>query len=438
MLTCKHALWGAIGLLIAQPLLMPHAHAQQSRQVPAYDKAQTRTVLDRSVFYLPMFGAVYRDKFTALLHRHPGLRGLVIHNHGCGGMWGWETTVAQFYYREGFAVITPEFVTREGNKLGCPGGTPEEMLKRVGKSFDGLRVSVSGSGNVAQYAIEKAMALGAKVVTVSDSNGTVVDEAGFNHEKLVALMHVKNDLRGRLDTYARQFGLALALNLGLDRLLQQGWHQALLFDQDSAIGPDFCRGMRLAWQEAEQLHPGRTAAIGPRLQDPRSGRQVPFRTFDQLLPRPERRLPEKPQLIEAGFLITSGSLLSLQAVRQIGTMKSDYFIDNIDLEWCFRALHHGFKLYGTDHSQLLHRIGEDSDNPLVRSGLMVQHGPLRFYYSSRNRLDLYRRAHAPWRWKVRDLPRFVLKTGALLVFSSQRWAYLKSLLKALRHSRSLS
>ena len=81
------------------------------------------------------------------------------------------------------------------------------MLKRIGRSFDGLRVSVSGSGNVAQYAIEKAMALGAKVVTVSDSNGTVVDEAGFTHEKLLALMHIKNDLRGRLDAYASQFGL---------------------------------------------------------------------------------------------------------------------------------------------------------------------------------------------------------------------------------------
>lgn len=265
----------------------------------------------------------------------------------------------------------------------------------------------------------------------------VIDNGSRNQAELSAAL-AGRPLCQALVALKDNIGLALALNIGLDRLLQQGWHQALLFDQDSAIGPDFCRGMRLAWQEAEQLHPGRTAAIGPRLQDPRSGRQVPFRTFDQLLPRPERRMPEKPQLIEAGFLITSGSLLSLQAVRQIGTMKSDYFIDNIDLEWCFRALHHGFKLYGTDHSQLLHRIGEDSDNLLVRSGLMVQHGPLRFYYSSRNRLDLYRRAHAPWRWKVRDLPRFVLKTGALLVFSSQRWAYLKSLLKALRHSRSLS
>lgn len=129
----RHALWGVMGLLLAQPLLMQGAQAQQSRPVPAYDKAQTRTVLDRSVFYLPMFGAVYRDKFTALLSRHPNLRGLIIHNHGCGGMWGWETTVAQFYYREGFAVITPEFVTRDGNKLGCPGGSQEEMLKRAGE-----------------------------------------------------------------------------------------------------------------------------------------------------------------------------------------------------------------------------------------------------------------------------------------------------------------
>jgi glutamate dehydrogenase (NADP+) len=83
----------------------------------------------------------------------------------------------------------------------------QEMLKRKGMSFDGMRVSVSGSGNVAQYAIEKAMSLGARVVTVSDSDGTVIDEAGFTHEKLASLMHVKNTLRGRLAEYAGLFKL---------------------------------------------------------------------------------------------------------------------------------------------------------------------------------------------------------------------------------------
>ncbi|MCK9983996.1 MAG: glutamate dehydrogenase (NADP+) [Azoarcus sp.] len=80
----------------------------------------------------------------------------------------------------------------------------EEMLKRKDMSFDGLRVSVSGSGNVAQYAVEKAMALGAKVVTVSDSSGTVIDEDGFTTEKLAELMEVKNHLYGRVSDYAQR------------------------------------------------------------------------------------------------------------------------------------------------------------------------------------------------------------------------------------------
>ena len=79
-----------------------------------------------------------------------------------------------------------------------------EMLKVQGRSFDGLRVSVSGAGNVAQYAIEKAMAMGAKVVTVSDSSGTVVDEDGFTPEKLAELMEVKNHRYGRVSDYAER------------------------------------------------------------------------------------------------------------------------------------------------------------------------------------------------------------------------------------------
>ncbi len=83
----------------------------------------------------------------------------------------------------------------------------QEMLKTRGKSFDGLRVSVSGSGNVAQYAVDKAMALGAKVVTVSDSSGTIIDEDGFTTAKLAELMEVKNHLYGRVSDYAARTGV---------------------------------------------------------------------------------------------------------------------------------------------------------------------------------------------------------------------------------------
>lgn len=83
----------------------------------------------------------------------------------------------------------------------------EEMLKTRGRSFEGMRVSVSGSGNVAQYAVEKAMAMGAKVITVSDSSGTIIDEDGFTPEKLAILMEIKNHLYGRVSDYAARTGV---------------------------------------------------------------------------------------------------------------------------------------------------------------------------------------------------------------------------------------
>jgi len=83
----------------------------------------------------------------------------------------------------------------------------QEMLKTRGRSFEGMRVSVSGSGNVAQYAVEKAMAMGARVVTLSDSSGTVIDEEGFTPAKLAILMEIKNHLYGRVSDYAKRTGV---------------------------------------------------------------------------------------------------------------------------------------------------------------------------------------------------------------------------------------
>lgn len=82
----------------------------------------------------------------------------------------------------------------------------QEMLATRGQSFEGKTVVVSGSGNVAQYAIEKAMQLGAKVVTASDSSGYIYDKDGFTPEKLAILMEIKNVKRGRIKEYADRTG----------------------------------------------------------------------------------------------------------------------------------------------------------------------------------------------------------------------------------------
>ncbi len=83
----------------------------------------------------------------------------------------------------------------------------QEMLKTRNDSLEGKVCTVSGSGNAAQYTVEKLIQVGAKVVTMSDSNGTVYDKDGINAEKLAWIMDLKNVRRGRIKEYAEKFGV---------------------------------------------------------------------------------------------------------------------------------------------------------------------------------------------------------------------------------------
>ena len=83
----------------------------------------------------------------------------------------------------------------------------QEMLKRIGRGFEGQRVAVSGSGNVAQYAAQKVMELGGRVISLSDSEGTLYAEGGLSDEQWQYLMELKNVRRGRLREMAEHYGL---------------------------------------------------------------------------------------------------------------------------------------------------------------------------------------------------------------------------------------
>ena len=82
----------------------------------------------------------------------------------------------------------------------------EEMLKTRSETFMGKTCTVSGSGNVAQYTVEKINQLGGKVVSLSDSAGSIYDKDGINAEKLAFVMELKNVKRGRIAEYAHKFG----------------------------------------------------------------------------------------------------------------------------------------------------------------------------------------------------------------------------------------
>ena len=81
----------------------------------------------------------------------------------------------------------------------------EEMFRKAGKSLTEKIVTISGSGNVAQFAAEKALLMGAKVVTFSDSDGSIYDPSGVDEERLAFLKELKGERRGRIEEYAKKF-----------------------------------------------------------------------------------------------------------------------------------------------------------------------------------------------------------------------------------------
>ena len=264
----------------------------------------------------------------------------------------------------------------------------------------------------------------------------VIDNASADAEALLAVTAACQRC-GELVRLGRNEGLARALNIGIDWARGRGHEQVFLFDQDSRLGEDFIARMQTALTEAAALSARPLAAIGPRLIDPRNGRRTPFKLFNRLWRRSDRPLAGAGPHYRADFLITSGCLLELVHFDAVGGMREDYFIDNVDLEWCFRARARGFALAGTDAAELFHIIGEHSDNPLVSAGLMAQHSPERTYYTSRNRRHLWYCDYAPLGWKLRDRVRFLVKAGWLLLTSPARRQYWQNIRRGLRDAAKL-
>lgn len=115
-------------------------------------------------------------------------------------------------------VLTGKGLTWGGSKIrpeatgyGCV-YFAENMMKTKGLDFNGLKVAISGSGNVAQYAAQKCLQLGATPITFSDGNGTIYDPEGINEEKLKFVLNLKNVKRGRIAEYAKKYTSAQYLD----------------------------------------------------------------------------------------------------------------------------------------------------------------------------------------------------------------------------------
>lgn len=198
-------------------------------------------------------------------------------------------------------------------------------------------------------------------------------------------------------------GIARALNVGIATALDHGATHVLLSDQDSLPAHDMVAQLLRAY--AELVDRGESVgAVGPTFTDRNTGRTFPFQAdisgnffYGHLLP------DEQHPHVKAISLITSGSLVSAQALRAVGPMREDFFIDNVDVEWCHRAQAAGFSLYGVGAAAMFHALGNHAFRVWYFGWRNVSaYSSLRVYYSIRNFVALCRMPIINWRWKLRN------------------------------------
>jgi rhamnosyltransferase len=227
-------------------------------------------------------------------------------------------------------------------------------------------------------------------------------------------------------------GLAHGFNVGITQSGSKGAKFVLLLDQDSVPAQDMVRTLFAGFQRAIEEKPGNAiAAVGPRVTNARDAVSYPFVRFGWLRNKHVRCNENQKSIVGCDFLISSGSLISVEAIDRVGSFDETLFIDSVDLEWCSRARAAKFLLCGVCEAQLNHRLGDNRLAPLERINLVV-HSPSRIYYMTRNRILLYWRPYMPLTWKIKDVFRMFAKFASLMLFVSPRLTYLKMTALAVR------
>jgi rhamnosyltransferase len=137
------------------------------------------------------------------------------------------------------------------------------------------------------------------------------------------------------------------------------------------------------------------------------------------------------EIVESDILISSGSLIALATLAEVGGPLNELFIDQVDLEWCFRAKSQGYLLFGVCNAVLYHSLGEAPKRFLGRK--FLHHGPLRHYYIFRNAVWLLFKRYVPVGWKLLFIRTISIRFFVYVCLVSPRLIYLKMMIRGVWH-----
>ena len=224
-------------------------------------------------------------------------------------------------------------------------------------------------------------------------------------------------------------GIAYAQNIGIKKSIELGASHILFFDQDSHISDHFVDNLMSDYLKIYATHE-KIAAIGPRFIDENKGFYFPALRFNKhgLIDKISVENISTP--IEVSFLISSGTLISVEALKDIGLMKEEFFIDFVDTEWCFRAISMGYKIYMSEQAVMKHSIGDDTLK--IYNFNIPVHSGFRRYYRVRNLFFMWKMPYIPKILVAKLMVTNFLIQVLLFLLKDKKWDYIKFYVKAIK------
>lgn len=216
-------------------------------------------------------------------------------------------------------------------------------------------------------------------------------------------------------------GVAAAQNIGIDWARRGGADYVVLFDQDSLPAQNMVEQLVNACR-AKQAEGIRVAAFGPRYIDKRNQKRPSFVRLVGL--GAKNPLCEASEdLVLSDFVISSGALIPLATLDEVGGMMDCLFIDQVDIEWCLRAKSLGYQSYGVCAATMHHSLGEAPINFMGRK--LLHHGPLRHYYIFRNAVWILSKPYISLGWKGLFIRTLFLRFAFYSLMVSPRLSHLR-------------
>lgn len=280
-----------------------------------------------------------------------------------------------------------------------------ELLKKL------VTITVTFNPEINQLKKQlQACSIAKKIIIVDNHSHNIDDIQKICFENKVIQL-IKNE---------KNLGLAAALNIGVQMACQDSNIQYCLFlDQDSEPKPNSIEQLLISYQHLKNLGV-RVGCVGPQLLDPTTHI---FHGFHQLSGMLWKRVfpKETNKAVSCTNLNGSGTLTSIELLKELQGLRADFFIDHIDTDWSFRVLHAGYTLWGIPQAIFYHSMGDKSFRFWFFGWkIWPYRSEKRHYFLFRNTLLLMKESYVPTRWKYLAGLKLTITFFVHLLFDKKR------------------